>query len=74
MNRSTGRTVAYISVIVPVAKPYAGARLEWKGTQLPAPLALTAIRIQTQIHVKFEVFTAVTMKNGIYWDVTLCGS
>jgi hypothetical protein len=24
--------------------------------------------------VKFEVFTAVTMKNGVYWDVTLCGS
>jgi hypothetical protein len=24
--------------------------------------------------VKFEVFTAVTMKNGIFWDVTSCGS
>jgi hypothetical protein len=23
---------------------------------------------------KIEVFTAVTMKNGIFWDVTLCGS
>jgi hypothetical protein len=22
----------------------------------------------------FEVFTAVTMKNGVFWDVTLCGS
>jgi hypothetical protein len=24
--------------------------------------------------VRFEVFTAVTMKNGVFWDVKLCGS
>jgi hypothetical protein len=24
--------------------------------------------------VKFEVFMAVTMKNGFFWDVTPCGS
>jgi hypothetical protein len=24
--------------------------------------------------VRFEVFTAVTMKNGVSWDVTPCGS
>jgi hypothetical protein len=23
--------------------------------------------------VKFEVFTMVTMKNGVFWDVTPCG-
>jgi hypothetical protein len=26
------------------------------------------------LHVRFEVFTAVTMKNGVLWDVTSCGS
>jgi hypothetical protein len=26
------------------------------------------------ISVRFEVFTAVTMKNGVFWDVTPCGS
>jgi hypothetical protein len=26
------------------------------------------------INVRFEVFTAVTMKNGVFWDITLCGS
>jgi hypothetical protein len=26
------------------------------------------------IYVRFEVFKAVTMKNGIFWDVTPCGS
>jgi hypothetical protein len=26
------------------------------------------------ILVRFEVFTAVTMKNGVFWVVTLCGS
>jgi hypothetical protein len=25
-------------------------------------------------YVRFEVFTAVTMKNCVFWDVTLCGS
>jgi hypothetical protein len=25
-------------------------------------------------HLRFEVFTAVTMKNGVFWDVTPCGS
>jgi hypothetical protein len=26
------------------------------------------------VYVKFEVFTAVTMKNGVFWVVTPCGS
>jgi hypothetical protein len=25
-------------------------------------------------HVRFEVFTTVTMKNAVFWDVTPCGS
>jgi hypothetical protein len=25
-------------------------------------------------YVRFEAFTAVTMKNAIFWDVTPCGS
>jgi hypothetical protein len=24
--------------------------------------------------VRFDVFTAVTMRNGVFWDVTPCGS
>jgi hypothetical protein len=24
--------------------------------------------------VRFDVFTKVTMKNGVFWDVTPCGS
>jgi hypothetical protein len=26
------------------------------------------------IFVRFEVFTVVTMKNGVFWNVTPCGS
>jgi hypothetical protein len=26
------------------------------------------------VHERFEVFTAVTMKDGVFWDVTPCGS
>jgi hypothetical protein len=35
------------------------------GTQVPYA--------NTAKYVKFEVFTAVTMKNGVFWDVTPCG-
>jgi hypothetical protein len=28
----------------------------------------------TILHVRFEVFTVVTMKNGVFWVVTPCGS
>jgi hypothetical protein len=28
----------------------------------------------TTSSVRFEVFTAVTMKNGVFWDVMPCGS
>jgi hypothetical protein len=27
-----------------------------------------------QYCVRFEVFTAVTVKNAVFWDVTPCGS
>jgi hypothetical protein len=33
----------------------------------------TTIAITTN-YARFEVFTAVTMKNAIIWDVTLCSS
>jgi hypothetical protein len=26
------------------------------------------------VHARFEVSTAVTMKNGVFWNVTPCGS
>jgi hypothetical protein len=28
----------------------------------------------TSFHVRFEDFTAVTMKNAVFWNVTQCGS
>jgi hypothetical protein len=28
----------------------------------------------TIVHVSCEVFIAVPMKNGVFWDVTPCGS
>jgi hypothetical protein len=31
-------------------------------------------RITFLLLVRFEVFTAVTMKNGVFWVVTPCGS
>jgi hypothetical protein len=27
-----------------------------------------------QNFVRFEVFTALTMENAVFWDVVLCGS
>jgi hypothetical protein len=37
-------------------------------------LELVSVSENTIGVVRFEVFTAVTMKNGVFWDVTLCGS
>jgi hypothetical protein len=38
-------------------------------------LAASAEAVQTVAeYVRLEVFTAVTMKNGVFWDVTPCGS
>jgi hypothetical protein len=31
-------------------------------------------KIGKQPCLRVEVFTAVTMKNGVFWDVTPCGS
>jgi hypothetical protein len=28
---------------------------------------------EQNLYVRFEVFTAVTMKNDVFWDVTPCG-
>jgi hypothetical protein len=33
-----------------------------------------AVTKTINIRVRFEVFTAVTMKNGVFWGVTPCGS
>jgi hypothetical protein len=30
--------------------------------------------VEINLDLRFEVFTAVTMKNGVFWDVTPCGS
>jgi hypothetical protein len=35
---------------------------------------LISVEEQDLTFVRFEVFTAVAMKNGILWDVTPCGS
>jgi hypothetical protein len=35
---------------------------------------VTAVLVKGAVHVRFEVFTAVTMKNGVFWDVTACDS
>jgi hypothetical protein len=37
--------------------------------------ALSALKCRGMRNcVRFEVFAAVTMKNGVLWDVTPCGS
>jgi hypothetical protein len=47
----------------------------WKYPMLNLPKIRESVYgIQTCRRVGFEVFTAVTMKNGVFWDVTPCGS
>jgi hypothetical protein len=38
-------------------------------TRLPFPNLSSNLIRHELIHVTFEVFTAVTMKNGVFWDV-----
>jgi hypothetical protein len=40
---------------------------------LPNPLLFTT-DLNYSIYIRFEVFTAVTMKNAVFWDVTPRGS
>jgi hypothetical protein len=32
------------------------------------------VPLNNPFHVRFKVFTAVTMKNAVFWDVKLYGS
>jgi hypothetical protein len=36
--------------------------------------ALVALHWTSSVNVRFEVLTAVIMKNGVFWDVVPCGS
>jgi hypothetical protein len=46
-----------------------GVRVHVKGWELDLNLQKSNFH-----YVRFEVFTAVTMKNGVFWVVTPCGS
>jgi hypothetical protein len=37
-------------------------------------IKFTTCHAGTSNYVRFEVFTAMTMKNAVFWDVTPCGS
>jgi hypothetical protein len=41
---------------------------------IPPKVVLIFARLQDVIFVVFEVVTAMTMKNAVFWDVTLPGS
>jgi hypothetical protein len=47
---------------------------EWPKYSVKTEIQGIYIYIYIYIYVSFEVFTAVTMKNGVFWDVTPCGS
>jgi hypothetical protein len=80
---ATLRRVAIVRTDVPEELSASFIRVPRIG-ELGTTLALTSnrrtLRRNTkclpieQHYVRFEVFTAVTMKNGVFWDVTPCGS
>jgi hypothetical protein len=37
-------------------------------------LSVAILQINSYIVLRFEVLTAVTMKNGVFWVITPCGS
>jgi hypothetical protein len=46
----------------------------YDGDRCCAPVNIATKSGKFHSYIRFEVFTAVTMKNGVFWDVTLCGS
>jgi hypothetical protein len=46
-------------------------RRNWQKAALIKPFQCSKL---PRRDVRFEVLTAVTMKNAVFWDVTLCGS
>jgi hypothetical protein len=43
------------------------------GKRVSCIFAVLRIILLYNLFVRFEVVTAVTMKNGAFWDVTPCG-
>jgi hypothetical protein len=56
-----------------VAAQLVGSRVVLSSTELVLVMMLLVVA-DTFAPVRFEVFTAVTMKNAIFWNVTPCGS
>jgi hypothetical protein len=46
--------------------PLIGWDLLWRRNTFP-------VRDELGFYIRFEVFTTVTMKNAVFWDITLCG-
>jgi hypothetical protein len=46
-----------------------------KTLNLTVPLITACVTeiMKKYLCIRFEVFTVVTMKNGVFWEVTLCG-
>jgi hypothetical protein len=44
------------------------------ATDISATCGGDSVNVNPFLLVRFEVFTAVTMKNYVFWDVTPCGS
>jgi hypothetical protein len=55
-----------------LAEPRGQSPASYLSTHLHA-LKLSFLR-RGAIYVRFQGVTAVTMKNGVFWDVTPCGS
>jgi hypothetical protein len=49
--------------------------MTWLRNQFPNSLHVLTLELSSIYrNVRFEVFTAGTMKNAVFWDVTPCGS
>jgi hypothetical protein len=66
-NASKGYEPLRYSSILSRQKPDGGGVLCHKTVE-------TEIATKRQLVVRFEVFTAVTMKNGVFWDAKPCDS
>jgi hypothetical protein len=61
-------------VLLGLSETYNFLELYFWSTRFESVRQLRAVFPSLPLGVRFEVFTAVTMKNIAFWDVTLCGS
>jgi hypothetical protein len=74
MIRGKNSESAWFGAMMSEIKFHANTKPKVKNTAVYSPFSCLLYLRPIHPPVRFEVFTAVTMKSGVFWDVMPCGS